>query len=219
MPSAMFSNGVRMDNTQNSYDAVAKTYAERFQNELSHKPFDRKMLEWLIEHVGDGLICDMGSGPGQVAAYLQSKGANVMGIDLSPQMVEEAKTLFPAIPFQQGNMLNLENIPDGHFAGMAAFYCIIHIAPEDAVRALRELARTLRTGGILLLTYHIGDEIRHLDEWWEKPVNLDFRFYQTAAMKSYLQEAGFALEEVIEREAYPDIEVQTRRAYLFARKI
>jgi SAM-dependent methyltransferase len=207
-----------MNDTQSSYDKVAETYAERFHNELSHKAFDRKMLEWLIERVGDERICDMGCGPGQVAAYLHSKGANAMGIDLSPQMVEEAKRLFPAIPFQQGNMLNLADVKDESFGGMAAFYCIIHIAPHEAVKALRELGRTLKTNGWLLLTYHVGDEIRHLDEWWEKPVNLDFRFYQTAAMKSYLQEAGFSVEEVIEREAYLDIEVQTRRAYLFARK-
>ena len=114
--------------------------------------------------------------------------------------------------------MQLAEVKDGQFGGIAAFYCIIHIAPEDAVKALRELGRCLQAEGWLLLTYHIGDEIRHLDEWWEKPVNLDFRFYQTAAMKAYLQEAGFRLEEVIEREAYPDIEVQTRRAYLFARK-
>jgi SAM-dependent methyltransferase len=208
-----------MNDTQSSYDKVAETYAERFHNELSHKAFDRKMLEWLIERVGDGLICDMGCGPGQVAAYLHSKGANAMGIDLSPQMVEAAKRLFPAIPFQQGNMLSLEDLKDETFAGIAAFYCIIHIAPQQAVKALRELGRTLKTNGWLLLTYHVGDEVRHFDNWMEQPVNLDFRFYQTTAVKAYLQEAGFALEEVIEREAYPEIEAQTRRAYLFARKL
>lgn len=208
-----------MNETQSSYDKVAAIYAERFHGELAHKPFDRKMLEWLAERVGDKLICDMGCGPGQVAAYLQAQGAKVMGVDLSAQMIEEARKHFPAIDFQQGDMLNLQNIADEQFGGMAAFYCIIHIAPDDAVKALRELGRTLQANGLLLLTYHVGDELRHLDEWWETPVNLDFRFYQTAAMKTYLQEAGFVLEEVIEREAYPEIEVQTRRAYLFARKV
>jgi SAM-dependent methyltransferase len=208
-----------INETQNSYDKVAANYAERFVNELARKAFDRKMLDWLIERVGVGLICDMGCGPGHVAAYMQSRGANVLGIDLSAQMVAEATRLFPTIQFYQGDMMNLAGVANEQFSGIAAFYSIIHIEPENVLTALRELGRTLKNDGLLLLTYHIGDEVRHFDEWLEKPVNLDFRFYQTAAMKNYLHDAGFVLEEVIEREAYPEIEAQTRRAYLFARKL
>jgi hypothetical protein len=49
-------------------------------------------------------------------------------------------------------------------------------------------------------------------------VSLDFYFFETEEMKGYLTQAGFELEEVIERDPYPDVEVQTRRAYVFARK-
>jgi hypothetical protein len=49
-------------------------------------------------------------------------------------------------------------------------------------------------------------------------VSLDFYFFETEEMKAYLTQAGFELEEVIERDPYPDIEVQTRRAYVFAKK-
>jgi hypothetical protein len=44
-----------------------------------------------------------------------------------------------------------------------------------------------------------------------------FCFFETEEMKTYLTQAGFELEEVIERDPYPDIEAQTRRAYVFAR--
>jgi hypothetical protein len=37
-------------------------------------------------------------------------------------------------------------------------------------------------------------------------------------MKENLREAGFALEEIVERDPYPDVEYQSRRAYIFARK-
>ena len=37
-------------------------------------------------------------------------------------------------------------------------------------------------------------------------------------MKGSIREAGFELEEVIERDPYPDVEYQSRRAYIFARK-
>lgn len=204
--------------TAESYDAVAKIYAEKFQNELDHKPFDRKMLELLTERVGtDGTICDLGCGPGQIAAYLHQLGAKACGVDLSSQMIAEAQQLYPDIPFQQGDMLNFENLEDNSLAGIAAFYCIIHIPKHQVVTALREIYRVLQPDGYLLLTFHIGDEIRHLDDWFDKPVNIDFIFHQVTEMKGYLTQAGFTLSEVIEREPYPE-EAQTQRAYIFARK-
>lgn len=206
-------------NTRSSYDTVAQHYADKFHDELSRKPFDRVMLEWLVERVGaSGPICDIGCGPGQVAAYIKSLGTESRGIDLSPQMVEQARRLFSNIPFQQGNMLALTDVADASFAGVTAFYSIIHIPYDRVVDALSELRRVLKSDGWLLLTFHIGEEVRHLEEWWEKPVMLDFNFFTTAQMKAYLLEAGFTLSEVIERDAYPDVEVATRRAYLFARK-
>ena len=205
-------------NTANSYDNVAADYAKKFQHELDHKPFDRKMLELLVERVGDkGTICDMGCGPGQIAAYVQSLGATACGIDLSPQMVARAQQLNPTISFQQGDMLDLNGVEDNSFGGMAVFYSIIHIPHEHVVAALRELRRVLHPGGSLLLTFHIGSEIRHFDEWYEKPVNLDFIFFETQPMTGYLRTAGFVLDEVIERSPYPD-EVATHRAYIFVRK-
>ena len=112
----------------------------------------------------------------------------------------------------------LTDSAEGSFGGIAAFYSIIHIPRPSLVSALREMKRALRPGGRLLLTFHLGQRDLHIAEWWNKPVSLDFYFFETIEMKDYLAQAGFELEEVIERDPYPDIEVQTRRAYIFARK-
>jgi SAM-dependent methyltransferase len=207
-----------LDGLQNNYDPVAEDYALAFRHELERKPFDRKMLDLLMEKVGGlGPICDLGCGGGQVAGYLRAHGGAVSGVDLSPRMVEQARRLNPDVPFAQGDMLALTTVPDASFAGVAAFYSIIHIPPESIGIALRETKRILCSGGTVLLTFHIGQKIVHLDEWWEKRVSLDFYFFETQGVKDALIACGFELEEVIEREPYPEIEVQTRRAYIFAR--
>ncbi len=207
-----------IQDTQSSYDAVASDYAERFKDEMDDKPFDRDCLDRLAREVGTlGPICDMGCGPGQIARYLHRQGVDALGVDLSPRMVEEAQRLNPEIPFHQGDMLALPDA-DNSWGGIAAFYCIIHIPSDQIVDALREMKRVLKPGGVLLMTFHIGDEIKHLDDWWEKPVNLDFAFYYPEEMASWLTEAGFELEETLVREPNPDVEVATRRAYIFARK-
>jgi SAM-dependent methyltransferase len=205
--------------TQAGYDQVADEYAGQFDDEMAKKPFDRMLLDWLAQKVaGAGPICDMGCGPGQIARYLHSRGVAACGVDLSPAMVAHAQRRNPAIPFQQGNLLALPDVTDDSYGGIAAFYSIIHIPRPLVVEALRECRRVLQPQGHLLLTFHIGQEIRHLDAWWDKPVDLDFIFFDKAEMREYLSAAGFIIEEVIERDPYPEIEVQTQRAYLFARK-
>lgn len=207
------------DDFQKSYDSVAEDYALNFLDELDKKPFDRKMLDWLAEKVGGrGIVCDMGCGPGQAARYLSERGVESCGIDLSPEMVKKAQKLNPEISFRQGNMLSLDNVADASLGGIAAFYSIIHIQRADLNRALSELKRILLPGGSLLLAFHLGNEVVHMDEWWGKQVALDFFFYEREEMKDELQATGFEIEEVIERDPYPNVEYPSRRAYIFSRK-
>jgi SAM-dependent methyltransferase len=203
---------------QSSYDLVADEYVQRIFDELQHKPLDRQLLDRFAANVRDvGAACDMGCGPGHVARYLYERGIQVCGVDLSPTMVERARRLVPSVDFRQGDMMALD-APDAAWAGIAAFYSIIHIPRGDMAQVLGELWRVLRPGGILLLAFHIGDDTIHLDEWWGQKVCVDFFFFRSDEMAGYLRAAGFEIEEIIEREPYPDVEHQSRRSYIFARR-
>ena len=164
-----------------------------------------------------GPICDLGCGPGQIARYLHRQGVATLGVDLSLQMIREARQLNPEIPFHTGNILALPD-EDNSWGGIAAFYCIIHIPSQKVVNALLEMRRVIKPGGVLLLTFHIGDEIEHVDKFWDIPVDLDFIYYNPIKMESWLNEAGFEIQETLVREQNPEVEVATKRAYLFARK-
>lgn len=203
-------------NLASSYDAVADEYVRRIYDELRHKPLDRELLDRFAAQVSDGGWCgDLGCGPGHVTRYLHEQGAQVCGIDLSDAMVRRARELNPGLDFQQGDLTALD-LPDAHFAGVIAFYSLIHIAPPQMVNALRELRRVLRPGGPLLVAFHIGDETLHLDEWWGRAVSVDFHFFRPEQMRAWLETAGLEVEEIIERDPYPDIEHQSRRGYIFA---
>ena len=206
------------NDVQNSYDRVAAEYVQRISGELEHKPLDRQLLDRFAARVqGLGPVCDLGCGPGHVARYLHERGVPVIGIDLSPVMVEQARRLNPGIEFRQGNMLSLD-VEDGAWGGIVAFYSIIHLSRSEIAAALAEMKRVLRPGGLLLLAFHVGDETLHLDEWWGQPVSVDFHFFRPEEMADSLRTVGFEVEEIVEREPYPDVEHQSRRAYIFARK-
>ena len=202
---------------QTSYDLLAAPYAAHLADELAGKPCDRQLLDRFAAEVrGQGLVCDLGCGPGHVGRYLHDRGVELCGIDLSPGMLEQARRLHPGLEFRQGNLFALD-VKDGTFAGLVAFYSIVHIPPAELPRALRELRRVLRPNGPLLLAFHVGEEILHPGELWGVPVPLDWFFFRTADVTSHLRAAGFSHVEAIEREPYEGVEHPSRRAYLLAR--
>ncbi|MEV5611142.1 methyltransferase domain-containing protein [Streptomyces sp. NPDC052225] len=205
------------DVVRRSYDTVADDYTARLHDELAGKPLDRALLASLLEQTEPGApIADLGCGPGHVAAWLAERGASTVGIDLSPAMVETGRSRFPKVEFRQGDLLELPGA-DREFGSLVALYSIIHLAPGELPHAFAEAARVLRPTGLALFAFHVGEETRHLDEWWGHEVDLDFRFLQPARIAGLLEEAGFTVEMSMERAHYAG-EVDTRRAYLLARR-
>ena len=79
--------------------------------------------------MGKGHVVELGCGPAHVAAYIASRGVDISGLDLSPQMVEQAHRLFPTVKVVVGDMLALP-FADRSLGGVIAFYSIIHF--DDA---------------------------------------------------------------------------------------
>ena len=207
-----------VDRTRSGYDAVARAYADRFGDELDSKPFDRYVLDDFAQRVeGLGVVVDLGCGPGQVAAYLAAQGVPVIGVDVSPGMVATAQQCHPHLDFQVGDMRNLA-FDNEAVAGIAALYSIIHIPRAGIPAVLTELRRLLRPGGLLLLAFHAGDRVEHVDEFFGEAVSLDFVFFSRAEMEDHLVGAGFELVWSRERGPYPDVEAPTDRAYVLSRR-
>ena len=205
--------------TQTSYDRIAGEYARQIYGELAGKPFDRAILDRFAGRLrGRGMVCDMGCGPGQIGRYLADRGLPIVGVDLSPGMLAQAAALNPDITFRAGDMGALDE-PDGAWAGIAAFYSIIHVPPGEVVTALAEMGRVLQPDGLLLLAFHLGDEVVRSEEMMGQSVARDFWFYTPRQMSDWLWQAGYTVEEISEREPYaPEVEHQSRRAYVLARK-
>jgi ubiquinone/menaquinone biosynthesis C-methylase UbiE len=219
LPSDKAMDSSTTQSIRESYDRIADEYALRIFNELQHKPLDRDLLNRFAAEMAErGQVCDMGCGPGHVARYLRDAGTNVFGLDLSPKMLEQARRLNPDISFQLGNMTALD-LDDGALAGITAFYAIVNIPKEYLSSVFREMHRVLKPGGQLLVAFHTGDEVLQEKELWGRPISMDFLLFQPSAIQRYVEGAGLEMEEIIEREPYaPEVEYQSRRAYIFARK-
>lgn len=205
-----------------SYDTVAATYAELFGDELAGKPLDRALLAAFAETVR-GPVADVGCGPGHVTRYLAARHPDVVGIDLSPRMVEIAREHAPQLPFTAASMLALP-VPAAAWAGAVAMYSVIHLNPAERTRAWDEFARVVRPGGHLLVAFHVNDPdtaigaSRHLTSWFDEAVDVDVQFLDPDAVERELTGAGFAIAARLDRLPDSAVEHPSRRCYLLARR-
>lgn len=86
------------------HDALATSYHAFFAavTALATDP----LLDAARLHPGIHLL-DIATGPGALAAEAANRGARPVGIDLSPQMIELARRLYPGIDFREADVERL----------------------------------------------------------------------------------------------------------------
>ena len=202
-----------------SYDAVAATYGDRLADELVDQPFERWLLDRVAAFAGQDPVVEVGSGPGHVTAYLADAGATATGLDLSPEMVAEARRRFPDGRYGVGDLRRLMRPETGPgWAAVLAWYSLIHLAASELPDAVAALVRPLVPGGWLVLALHAGREVRHLGEWFGHEVDLDFVLHEPAQIVRVLEAAGLADIEWYHRGPVTSRGETTERLYVVARK-
>ena len=203
-----------------TYDAVAERYAVAVDRELDHRPLERALLAALPELAGlddsPGIVADLGAGPGHVARHLREIGLPTVAVDLAPAMVAVARHR-NGVPAAAGSLTALP-LASSSVAAAVVLFAWIHLTDDELAAAAAELHRVLRPGGVAVISFHVGDEVVHLDEWHGHAVDIDFRFLQPGAVTAGLAAAGLRVEATLERAAIPDLEAPTRRCYLVARR-
>lgn len=206
-----------LNDIRTAYDLASEAYVEKFIDELNHKPRDLELLQEFASLVGAGnRVLDLGCGPGHTTAQLASLGLKAVGVDLSSEMAAKATKLFPNVDFTTGDFCQLPN-QDNSVDGILAFYCIVHLQTEQLVTAFSEMFRVLKTGGVLLLSFHVGSEPVHVDNFLDTGAVLDFSPFLVEEVQSALEQAGFCKIRIHQRPPY-DTEYPTHRCYLFAHR-
>src|SRR5260370_9421964 len=100
------------------------------------------LLDAVRLHPGTNLL-DVATGPGALAAEAANRGARPVGIDLSPQMIELARRLYPGIDFREADVDHLP-FPDDTFDAVVCAFGLGHFPLPEVAAA--ESVRTLLPG-------------------------------------------------------------------------
>jgi len=95
-------------------------------------------------------LLDVAAGPGVLAAEANALGIEYTGIDLSPGMIELAKTSYPGIEF---HVADVEHMPfdDASFDAVVCNFGLGHFPNPEA--SVTECVRILKAGGRIALSW------------------------------------------------------------------
>ncbi|MFT4228687.1 MAG: class I SAM-dependent methyltransferase [Microbacterium sp.] len=181
-----------MNNTTAAYSSRAAEYADALGSMSAMHHADVHLIEtWAA--ATSGRLLDAGCGPGHWTHHLDSRGADIRGIDLVPEFIDRARATYPRVRFDVESMDAIDE-DDDSLGGVLSWFSTIHHEPSRITVPLAEFARTLRPGGTLLLGYFDGAELDAFD-------HAVVRAYRWPAdeLCSVLEEAGFDIIETHRR--------------------
>lgn len=112
------------------------------------------MLVRYAESLG-GRILELGCGAGRITGYLGARGGEVLGIDISPDMVAYCRRRYPELEFQVGDISDLSGLADESRDLVVAGFNVLGVLDDDGRRrVLGEIRRVLTARGLLLFSAH-----------------------------------------------------------------
>jgi SAM-dependent methyltransferase len=202
-----------------AYNRLADAYAQRIDTKAHNAFYERPATLSLLPPVQGKRVLDAGCGPGVYAEWLLSHGAEVVGIDVSPRMVELAeRRLGGKASFLRADLGRpLDFLPPASFDLLLSALALDYVRDWDAL--FREFFRVLREGGhVVFSAGHPADEffdhhprgnyfeVERVDYAWRgfgPAVQMPYFRRPLGAMLDPLLAAGFVLERLLEPRPVP----------------
>lgn len=141
------------EETQRTYDQFPDLFEEKFLE--SFEQFGRSLADQFTKHLSGKKVLDAGCGPGHHGKYLQDKGLDVIGVDISPEMVRLARE--KGMRAEVGDVEDLR-FGDNKFDGVWANAILLHVPKEKAAAVVKEWARVLKPGGMAHISVKEGTD-------------------------------------------------------------
>ena len=184
------------------FNKYANAYQDKFMDlDLYNDSFDIFCSSIAKENAG---ILEIACGPGNITRYLLKKRPDfkILGIDLSPNMIDLAKTNNPAAAFQ---LMDGRNISTLHkkYDGVMCGFGLPYLSKEEAVQFIGDAAGLLNPGGILYLSTMEDDYGKSGFKSSSSGDQMYIHYHQADYLTAALKENGFKIID-LRRKDYPE---------------
>ncbi len=207
------------DRVRRAYDTVADGYAALLPDMRFEHRLDRAMIDEFARAVVESdppTVLDAGCGTGRLAGYLSQRGCRVTGVDVSGEMIRNARETYPLLDFDVGDLADLP-YPSEAFAGVTAWYSLIHTPPQALPDVFAEFSRVSRSGGSLLLGFQRGTGTRRIHGAYGYDVDMSAVLHDPDPIAQFLSKAGFTVSAVLTRG--PEEPEKPGQAVMLARRV
>lgn len=194
------------------YDKISEKYAKLFSE------VEELFEEYVSLLPENGRVIDFGCGVGTEAGYLFEHGFQVIGIDISEGMLEQARREYPHVDFRKADFREMPS-DIGKADGVVASYSLIHIMKADVPDVLRGIHRILKEEGVVFLGLQMGESGElFVDEPLEKGERLFLNIISREEIEGLLSEAGFRIMKSFSRKPVLEEELDFEKLDIIARK-
>lgn len=175
---------VTTDHVIEAYGSRVRGLADMLGATASAGDPDRAVIESWADTVS-GRILDVGAGTGRWSGHLAGLGRDIEGLEPVEQFVDIARRAHPEVAFRLGPLADLAGLED-RWAGILAWYSLIHLEPDGLPGALAVLRGVVEEGGSILISFFSGPRLEAFDH----PVATAY-LWPMESFGRVLEQAGF----------------------------
>jgi ubiquinone/menaquinone biosynthesis C-methylase UbiE len=180
------------------FDAIGERYDEVFPNKSAQITATQRVIDRLAP---GARVLDIGCGTGvPTARMLAESGIDVVGIDVSTEMLRLARRNVPSARFVAMDALELDSSL-GEFDAAVAFFTLLMLRRADIPAVLRRVRAILRPGGSFAVAMIEGDYDYVPYVFLGQQVSVTA--YPRGDLEQVLTSAGFDVGEVDVEEFVP----------------
>lgn len=193
---------------QESYDKYAKLYADN----TFHRLLQFQLNHFISLLPKNSKILDVACGCGRDTQYLTEEGFNVIGIDVSEELLKEARLRTKNCNFQKMDFLDLDFSKET-FDGVWCMAGISSIPKDNITVAIKEFYKVLKKDGILYIDIREGhgQEIVTKEKYENAPFY--YSYLTKEELENLLKESNFQIlsSEVSDNEGKRWVEIFAKK--------
>lgn len=131
------------------FDEQAGFFDKLLADHNPEYPGYEEVIHQLVEGINpkpSELGLDLGTGTGNLAGALQTRGCSVKAVDQSKEMLRICRRKYPSMETKLGNLLSIPYF-EGTFDFAAASYVLHRLQGDQRLAALKEIIRVLKPHG------------------------------------------------------------------------